>query len=100
VLSDAIERHVRRAMPSQILGNGVEIRPIEAVALSEWIAGAASVEMLTSRLEAAGKRLALDPSGDLSQWPGNEQVARPIREIAVHVIENLVPTFTRLHLIV
>jgi SAM-dependent methyltransferase len=100
VLSDAIERRARRAMPSQILGNGVEIRPIEAVALSEWIAGAASVEMLTSRLEAAGKRLALDPSGDLSQWPGNEQVARPIREIAVHVIENLVPTFTRLHLIV
>jgi hypothetical protein len=100
VLADAIERRARRAVPSQILGNGVEIRPIEAVALLEWVAGAKSVEMLASRLEAATKRQELDPSRDTTRRTRDDEIVPSTREVARHVIENLVPSFTRLHLIV
>lgn len=100
VLADVIERRERRAIPSQILGNGVDIHPIEAVALSGWIAGLEGVEILATRVEAEVNRLKLKTTSDGRTLPHGEQLSAYTRVVAKSVIENLVPSFRRLGLIV
>ena len=45
VLAQAIERRAPRAIPSEVLGNGVPIQPSEAVAIREWLAGDSNTRM-------------------------------------------------------
>jgi SAM-dependent methyltransferase len=99
-LADVIEHRARRAIPSQILGNGVEIHPIEAVAISEWVRGAQGVEALAARMEAEVTRLKLNTTADGRALPRGDQLAAYTRKIAKDVIEGLVPSFKRLGLIV
>ena len=49
-LAYAVEHRVPRALPSRTLGNGVEVQPLEALALSERLAGAEDVDTLTRRI--------------------------------------------------
>ena len=100
VLADVIERREHRAIPSEILGNGVEIYPIEAVALSGWIAGFEGVEILATRVEGEITRLKLETTSDGRALPRGEQLSAYTRMVAKSVIENLVPSFRRLGLIV
>jgi SAM-dependent methyltransferase len=100
VLADVIERRERRAIPSEILGNGVEIHPIDAVALSGLIAGFEGVEILATRVEGEVNRLKLTTTSDGRALPRGEQLSAYTRVVAKSVIENLVPTFTRLGLVV
>ncbi len=39
-LANVIEARRTRAIPCDVLGNGVELQPIDAMALREWVAGA------------------------------------------------------------
>jgi hypothetical protein len=96
-LADVMARRSSRAIPSQVLGNGIEIQPIEAIAVSEWMAGAQTVEALTRRLEDRQKP---GTSDDASPQVGDVRPAVHPREIATDVAEKLIPTFTRLGLIV
>jgi hypothetical protein len=82
------------------LGNGVEIHPIEAVAISEWVRGAQGVEALAARMEAEVTRLKLNTTADGRALPRGDQLAAYTRKIAKDVIEGLVPSFKRLGLIV
>ena len=99
-LAYAIAQKARRAIPSQILGNGVEVDPIEAVAIREWLAGAENIEALATRLEAEITRPNLNTQGDGRALSHGVELVEYTRVIARHVIENLVPTLIRIGLIV
>jgi SAM-dependent methyltransferase len=96
-LADVMARRSSRAIPSQVLGNGIEIQPIEAIAVLEWMAGAQTVEALTRRLEDRQKP---GTSDGAAPQVGDVRPAVHPREIATDVAEKLIPTFTRLGLIV
>ena len=53
-LAHAVEHRVARAIPSRTLGNGVEIQPLDALALTEWLAepvdGAALARRVAERM--------------------------------------------------
>ena len=92
-LARAVEQRSDCAVPSQVLGNGVCIGPLEALGLKQWLAGVDGVELLAARLRSATDLLDVQAQG-----------AARLRDLshptAVHVIEKLVPTFVRLGLIV
>ncbi len=86
-----IERRTRGAIASEILGNGVEIAPLEAMAVVEFLAGAQETGSLSMRLEEGIRRLELDGSAD----PGVQA-----RASAEQAVRNLIPGLMRLHLLV
>jgi hypothetical protein len=99
VLPLAIEHRGRRAIPSETLGNGVDIQPIEALAITEWLAGADGVETLAARVAAGINRLNLDVTIDSkTPRPGDELVTYA-QVAAADVLENLLPSLMRLGLI-
>jgi len=91
VLAHAIEHRVPRAIPSETLGNGVDILPVEALAITELLAGADAVETLAARLEAGI---------DGMQLPRNDDPVTYSRAVAQGVIEDLVPALMRLGVII
>jgi hypothetical protein len=98
-LANVIEHRAPRAIPSETLGNGVDMLPIEALAITEWLAGADGVETLAPRLEAGVNRLKLTITSDGRELQRGE-LAAYARVAAQGVIENLLPTLMRLGLIV
>jgi predicted O-methyltransferase YrrM len=86
VLAAMVEQGVRRAVPSEVFGNGVEIEPIEALAVTEFLAGANRPEALAARLRTAADDL---PNGD-----------RSARDAARRAIEDVVPRLVRLGVLV
>jgi len=100
VVAQALEHAARGttlgAIPSEVLGNGVLVSPLEALGLTQWLAGVDGIEPLERRLRATADLLNLqgEPSDTRSQ--GHDMS----HAIAVRVIEKLVPTFVRLGLIV
>jgi hypothetical protein len=100
VLAHIIEHRARRAIPSETLGNGVDILPVEALAITEWLAGADHVEILAARLEAEIDRLNLAITSDGRDVQPGVELAAYTRVAARGVIENLVPTLMRLGVIV
>jgi SAM-dependent methyltransferase len=100
VLAHIIEQRVRRAIPSETLGNGVDMLPVEALAISEWLAGADDVDILAARLEAEIDRRDLEITSDGRKVRRGVELAAYTRLAARGVIENLVPTLMRLGVIV
>jgi SAM-dependent methyltransferase len=100
VLAHIIDHRARRAIPSETLGNGVDILPVEALAITEWQAGADDVEVLAARLETAINRLNLEIASDGRDVQRGDELAAYTRLAARDVIENLLPTLMRLGVIV
>jgi SAM-dependent methyltransferase len=100
VLAHVIEHQVPRAIPSETLGNGVEILPIEALAITEWLAGADVIETLAARLEAGINRLNLTITSDGRELQRGDELATYTRVAAQGVIENLLPALIRLGVII
>jgi hypothetical protein len=100
VLAHIIDHRARRAIPSETLGNGVDSLPVEALAITEWQAGADDVEVLAARLETAINRLNLEIASDGRDVQRGDELAAYTRLAARDVIENLLPTLMRLGVIV
>jgi len=99
VLNDVVRHRVSRAIPCEALGNGVEIRPIDALAVTEWLNGTPDVETLRTRLLAAVRRTGIDlvHNGTESESAAEADQAMVV---ARNAVEQLVPSFMRLGLIV
>jgi len=97
VLTYVVRHRVSRAIPCEALGNGVEVRPIDALAITAWLDGTQDVEDLKMYLLAGMREPGSDVAvnGSLAQSPTEEATAA-----ARHVVEQLVPNFIRLGLIV
>jgi hypothetical protein len=100
VLAHAIEHQGPRAIPSETLGNGVEILPIEALAITEWLAGADDVETLAARLEAGINRLNLTITSNGRELPRGDELVAYSQVAARGVIENLLPALMRLGVVI
>ena len=99
-LASALDRRARRVIPSEVLGNGVVIQPVEALAVSEWVDGADGVEDLATRLEAGINRMRLKIPNEGTDTGPPKTVAEYARTEASNAVEELLPTFTRLGLLV
>jgi SAM-dependent methyltransferase len=95
-LARAAERGSAEAIPSETLGNGVLVSPLEAVGLTQWLAGVEGVEALAARLYSATDLLNVPDSHGKDATRRHDMS----HSTAVRVIEKLVPTFVRLGLIV
>jgi ubiquinone/menaquinone biosynthesis C-methylase UbiE len=100
VLAHVIEHRAPRAIPSETLGNGLEILPVEALAITEVLAGADGVEALAARLEAGITRLNLTITSDGRELPRGDELVAYTRVTAQGVIEDLLPTLMRLGVII
>jgi SAM-dependent methyltransferase len=98
-VTSALDRRERRVIPSEVLGNGVVIEPVEALAVSEWLAGADGVEDLATRLEAGINRMRLKIPNDGKDTGSGKTVAEYARTEATKTVEDLLPTFRRLGLL-
>jgi ubiquinone/menaquinone biosynthesis C-methylase UbiE len=99
-IASALDRRGRRVIPSEVLGNGVVIQPVEALALTEWVDGADGVEDLATRLEAGINRLRLKIPNEGKDNGSGKTVAEYARTEASNAVEELLPTFSRLGLLV
>lgn len=97
-LAHIIEQQIQGAIPSEVLGNGVPIRPVEALALSELLAGADGAEALAGRLEAEILRLGLKIKSEGKELRPGVELSNYVRVTAHSVIENLLPSLKRLDL--
>jgi hypothetical protein len=77
----------RCALPSELLGNGVEIEPREALALREYVGGARDTQTLAERIHAVAA----------SRQAGAQDGA--VASLAARVVETLAPWLTRLGLL-
>lgn len=82
MFSYVAERGVARTLPSDVVGTGVEIRPMEAMAVIEFLAGADSIETLAARLAQRDDLQGTDPQA-----------------VAANAIDGLVPRLRRLGLL-
>jgi hypothetical protein len=99
-VASALDRRERRVIPSEVLGNGVVIQPVEALAVSEWLAGADGVEDLANRLEAGINRMRLKIPDEGEGTGSGKSVTDYARVEASKTVEDLLPTFKRLGLLV
>ena len=83
-LACIIEQRAARAIPSELLGNGVLVKPLEALAIIELLSGAEPGDALSARLRGAAAEL-----GDISDAD----------EVVRHVAGSLLPTLARLELV-
>jgi hypothetical protein len=100
VLAEAVQHRAARAIPCEILGNGVQIQPIEALAVREWLAGAVDVERLAVQLEAEVRRFDFRVDVEGRTLQRGPELSAQLRAAAKAVIENMVPNLTRLGLLV
>lgn len=99
-LAHIIEQQAQGAVPSEVLGNGVPVKPVEALAISELLAGAGEAGALAGRLEAEIRRLGLKIKSDGKELQPGPEMSNYVRATAHHVIENLLPTLVRLNVFV
>jgi len=92
VLAQSIEHRIARAIPSRALGNGFELQPIDALALSEWLANRADAVTLARRV---ADRLRHDCWFDAD---AASQIDGEARRAARNAFEVLAPMFVRLGL--
>jgi hypothetical protein len=83
-LACIIEQRSARAIPSELLGNGVLVKPLEALAIVELLSGAEPSAALSARLRGAATELEL--AGDAG-------------EVVKHVAGTLLPNLARLKLV-
>ena len=99
VLRFAVEHRSTRAIPSRILGNGVTVDPLEALAVGEWLRGAEGVEALAARMAEEIDRQALYESDEGEALAGPDDVSATARRVAQRVIDDRLPGLIRLGLI-
>jgi hypothetical protein len=100
VLADAVEHRAARPIPSEILGNGVQVRPIEALAITECLAGTTDVDSLTAKLQDEVRRLDFTVDDEGRRLQRGPELSAQLRAAAKAVIENTVPSLARLGLLV
>ncbi|HEX6096671.1 MAG TPA: class I SAM-dependent methyltransferase [Thermoanaerobaculia bacterium] len=99
VLAFAVEHRATRAIPSQVLGNGVVVNPLEALAISEWLRGVDGAEALAARLESEIARLELYATDEGVTLTTADDVSATARRVAADVLEDRLPGLIRLGLI-
>ena len=99
-LAHIIEQQAQGAIPSEVLGNGVPIKPVEALAISELLAGAGEPGTLAKRLEAEIRRLGLKIKSDGKLLQPGPELSNYVRVTAHTVIDDLLPNLVRLDLFV
>jgi SAM-dependent methyltransferase len=99
ILAFAIEHRSTRAIPSEILGNGVVINPIEALAIIEWLRGIDGVDALAARLESEIARLELYTTDEGAPLTTAAELPSTARRTAAEVLEDRLPGLIRLGLI-
>jgi trans-aconitate methyltransferase len=67
VLDYSVEHRTGCVIPSEVLGNGVEIEPLEALAIAQILAGAAGLEDLAGRLTNAASESANGDPGAVAE---------------------------------
>jgi SAM-dependent methyltransferase len=88
-LAYILENRMARALPSELLGGGVPVTPLEAHAIIELLGGA-DPAALASRLRTA-------LSGELR---APEELSRSTEDVVRHVTTTLLPNLARLQLVV
>ena len=83
-LACIIGQRSARAIPSELLGNGVLVKPLEAVAIVELLSGAEPGNALSARLQGAATEL---------------DIAADASEVVKHVAGTLLPNLARLKLV-
>ena len=99
ILEHAVEDRSARAIPSGILGNGVVIDPLDALAVGEWLAGADDVAALAARIEAEITRRELYTTDEGVPLADPDDVRATARRVAERVIDDRLPGLIRLGLI-
>jgi SAM-dependent methyltransferase len=100
LLAEAVQHRAPRPIPCEILGSGVQVRPIEALALRAWLAGAADVDSLAARLEDEVRRLDLKVDDEGRTLQHGPELSAQLRVAVKSVVGNTVPNLTRLGLLV
>ena len=103
--SKVVERALRRAsehpaqcvLPSEVLGNGMPVSVVEALAIDAWLRGARSVEMLAARVDERVREIDLETASRADPQPA--QATPDARAVAHKTIERLLPSMARLGLI-
>lgn len=87
-IDDAIDQHSARVFPSEVLGSGLRVEPLEALALRAALAGATTLASLREELaRVLGARAGAEPA-DVA----DTQIERAARSVQ----EDLLPTLARL----
>jgi predicted O-methyltransferase YrrM len=81
-----IEQRAPRAIPSEVLGNGVLVRPLEALAIIELLGGAPLDDALAERIGQSAKQL---------QFETSENIPDVLRQVS----STLLPRLARLRLL-
>lgn len=96
MLDQIIESRIAPFIPSEVVGNGVPLTPIEALTIKEWLAGSRTAENLAAQMKSEIARLGLDKQASTAD-------AEPLAELngfawraAQHALESLLPTMLRL----
>jgi len=100
ILAQAVEHSAQRMLPSEAAGNGVPVSPVEALAITEALAGADTEAMLAARLEAGIRRLDLKITVEGRELRSGEELASYARGAARNALEDLLPALLRLGLVV
>ena len=103
--SEVVERALGRAaehpaqcvIPSEVLGNGMPVSVVEALAIDAWLRGARSVEMLAARVDERVREIDLETASRADPQPA--QATPDARAVAHKTIERLLPSMARLGLI-
>ncbi len=99
ILSFAVDHRSSRALPSTILGNGVMVNPIEALAILEWLRGVDGVDALAARLESEIARLELYTTDEGVPLTTAADIPSTARRTVADVIDDRLPGLIRLGLI-
>ncbi len=83
-LACIIEQRAARAIPSELLGNGVLVKPLEALAIIELLSGAEPGDALSARVRQAAVEFDITAEAD---------------DVVKHVAGTLLPSLARLKLV-
>jgi trans-aconitate methyltransferase len=98
-LACIIAQRATRAVPSELLGNGIPVKPLEALAIVELLAGA-DTGALGNRLRAAIDEFQLDTRKENGEQRATEDLPAYAREVANYVAQTLLPNLARLQLVI
>ena len=96
-LGRAAEHPAQCVIPSGVLGNGMPVSVVEALAIDAWLGGARSVEMLAARVDERVREIDLQTASRADER--RAQATPDARVVAHKTIEKLLPRMARLGLI-
>jgi SAM-dependent methyltransferase len=100
ILEHIIEQRTELVLPSEIAGNGVPVKPVEALAVTEYLAGSHTVEKLAAQLEKEVYRCGIKPTADGTELSACTQFTNYAHAAAEDAISHLAPNLVRLGLLV